>query len=77
MLITSSIFKIKIKNHVPAGETPRHLELKKMVLPGRILKRVRNLYLAVSKTQKFMAFLKNWQTFFDHFFFFDTPHFFS
>ena len=29
------------------------------------------------KTQKFMAFLKNWQTFLGQFFFFDTPHFFS
>ena len=58
MLITSSIFKIKMQNHVPAGETPRHLEFKKMVLPMRILKRVRNLYLAVSKHKNLWQFQK-------------------
>ena len=46
----------KKKNHVSAVETFRHLELKKMVLPGRILKRVRNLYLAVSKHNFFWHF---------------------
>ena len=56
MLITNAIFKFLKKNHVPVGETPRHLELKKMVLPMRILKRVRNLYLAVSKLQIFWHF---------------------
>ena len=44
------------KNHVPAGETCRHLELKKMLLPIRILKRVRNLYLAVSKHKNLWHF---------------------
>ena len=29
------------------------------------------------KTQNFLAFLKNWQTFLVQIFFFDTPHFFS
>ena len=58
MLITHAIFKIKKQNHVPAGETFRHLELKKMVLPLRILKRVRNLYLAVSKHKNLWHFSK-------------------
>ena len=58
MLIANTIFKLKTKNHVPGGETPRHLELKKMVLPMRILKRVRNLYLAVSKHKNFWQFQK-------------------
>ena len=56
MLISNAIFKIKKQNHVPACETFRHLELKKMVLPMRILKRVRNLYLAVSKHKIFWHF---------------------
>ena len=56
MLITYGIFKITKKNHVPSGETSRHLELKKMVLPLRILKRVRNLYLAVSKHKNLCHF---------------------
>ena len=57
-MITNAILKKKKKNHVPAGETFRHLELKKMVLPMRFLKRVRNLYLAVSKHKKLWHFLK-------------------
>ena len=46
------------KTHLKVRETFRHLELKKMVLPMRILKRVRNLYFAVSKIINSWHFLK-------------------
>ena len=69
-------FQIK-KKHVPVGDTPRHLELKKMVLPIRILKRVRNLYLAVSKHKNLWQFQKIGSDFWlKKKKFFDTPHFF-
>ena len=45
--------KKKQKNHLKVRETFRHLELKKMVLPMRILNRVRDLYLAVSKLKNY------------------------
>ena len=77
VMITNAILKKYKKNHVPAGETFRHLELKKMVLPMRFLKRVWNLYLAVSKHKNLWHFSKTGRHFWVKNFFFDTPHFFQ